>query len=188
MRTISVSIQGEAPGLLMHRFSEITEADLQDPVKSVNKSHPTPAEEFEMSAYRRRSDGAFVQPGEHIYQAMVKAAAQFQIQGQGKKTYKDDFKGSLLVEPRFIEHENQNAVQHQSPVRIQRARIVRTRAHLSEWSLSFELRLLDDNIPIDVIQAVVKLAGERIGIGDWRPRFGRWKVTHFELKEFSSVG
>jgi len=187
MRTIQVSIKGADPGLLMHRFSEITEKELQDPVKPVHKTKPTPAEEFEMSAYRRAGDRKFVQPAEHIYQALVKAAAQFQIQGQGKKTYKDDFKGSLLVEPRFILHENQEAVQHQAPVRIQRARIVRTRAWLPEWGLSFELKLLDDHIPLEVIEAVIRVAGERIGVGDYRPRFGRFEVTHFELQEFSQI-
>lgn len=60
---------------------------------------------------------------------------------------------------------------------IQRARIVRTRPIFREWSLTLELNVNTDVIDVaDVVQAVTR-AGEVIGIGDYRPRYGRFVVT-----------
>jgi hypothetical protein len=179
MRTVSVTIEGLEPGLLQKRFDEATTAGLLNEVKPTNKSKPTPEEEFEMGAYKL-VDGTFVQPGEHIYQSMVKAAAGFQIQGGGKKTYKDSVKGSVLVSPEYIPHEIQDVKVDIRPVKIGMSRIIRHRPWIPQWKLNFEIQILDDNIPMEVINSILVKAGQTVGIGDYRPRFGRFMVTKFE--------
>jgi hypothetical protein len=58
----------------------------------------------------------------------------------------------------------------------QRNRIVRTRPIFRDWSVTFEY-LVDTEI-IDLHKCVQALeqAGERVGLGDYRPRFGRFTV------------
>ena len=59
---------------------------------------------------------------------------------------------------------------------VQRARIVRTRPIFREWGLTVALNVNTDVIDVaDVEQSVVR-AGEVIGMGDYRPRYGRFEV------------
>lgn len=179
MREVTATIEGIAPGLLMHRFGEAAQAGLMNPVKAAARSHDPAEKEMEMGLYRLE-DGTLVQPGEHIYQAMVKTASQFQVQGQGKKTFKDAIKGGLLISPDYIPHEIDEVILDSRPVRIQRARIVRHRGLLPKWRLTFVMQLIDDSVPTEVVKAILDKAGQCQGIGDYRPRFGRFIVTSFQ--------
>ena len=179
MRTFSVTIKGVEPGLLMHKFADQTGTDIQNPVKARTKERPTAEEDARMSAYLL-STGELYQPAEHIYQCMVKAASEFQIQGRGKKTYKDLVKGGVIVTPECIPHLDGDYEIDSRPVVIQRARVMRHRPLLKDWELTFDIAVIDDGIPMEVLNKILQRAGEQIGIGDYRPRFGRFIVTKFE--------
>jgi len=180
MRTYNVVIEGVAPGLLMHKFSAQAETELLSNTRKTNPKSETPAEAAEQVAYRD-TEGKLCQPAEHIYAALCKAASEFKIRGRGKKTYKDPVKGNVMVWPEFIPHQVQNYVVDSRPVRIQRARVMRHRPLLPEWRLRFTLQVLDSGaVPTETLQAILARAGETIGIGDYRPRFGRFRVVSFE--------
>jgi len=179
MKTFEVTIKGVSPGILMHRFPEMTEADLQNSVKPRTRGRGTREEEAESVAYRLET-GELYHPAEHIYGAMVRAAGDFQIQGRGKKTYRDLVKGSVIVAPEQIVHNTNDYDIDSRPVVIQRARVIRHRPLLRDWELSFELSALDEGLPVEVLNAIVVRAGEQFGIGDYRPRFGRFIVTRFQ--------
>ena len=184
MKTFDVTIKGVKPGLLMHRFPELTVAGLATPVKAVGKKKLTGEQEAELAAYRLES-GELCQPADAIHQAMIEAAGEFQIQGRGKKTYKSVLKGLVIISPDFISHGTEEYAIDKRVVRIQKARIVRHRPHLPEWQLSFLVQVLDENLlPDEVLSAILAKAGQTIGIGDYRPRFGRFVVTRLnEAKE-----
>ena len=62
------------------------------------------------------------------------------------------------------------------------ATIVRRPALSEGWALKFELRVLDDMVDAADLEASLRTAGERVGLGGWRPEYGRftvaeWKVT-----------
>jgi hypothetical protein len=59
-------------------------------------------------------------------------------------------------------------------VRVQRSRIVRTRPMFCRWSLSFEVLYNPSQLNLEEIAGFVRIGGEQIGLGDWRPRFGRY--------------
>jgi hypothetical protein len=162
--------------LLQHRFIDVA-AD--EPPKEKNELHGTREEQAEMAAYRLE-DGTLVQPSEHILQAMVKAAGEFQIRGRGKKSYRDIVAGNILIEPAYIPHKSNDYLIDCRPVRVQRARIMRARPHIPEWELSFQINLIDDVIPLEVLNSILVKAGNTVGIGDYRPRYGRFIVTKFE--------
>lgn len=68
----------------------------------------------------------------------------------------------------------------QKMVKVQRNRILRTRPIFHEWSA--EIEVLYEHTIIDLGQLMKWFipAGQIVGIGDWRPRYGR-----FEVKELS---
>lgn len=172
---IEVEIKGAAP-LLMHRFPEPTTEE-----KSRKRSGALAwQDEFEASKYVL-PDGTLYQPSTHIEGALLKAGANFQIAGRRKKTYKDLIKGALIVLPEAIPHRIQQcdidarAIVNPST----RGRVMRYRARLNRWELTFTVQLLDEQLPAEVVREILEHAGRYVGIGDYRPKFGRFAVTAF---------
>ena len=127
-------------------------------------------------------DKKICQPAVHLEMAMIKTATGVKQKGQGKKSYKDLFKGSVFVKPDYIVHKIQDWEVHKETVVIPstRGRITRYRPKLPKWKLAFHIEVLDDRIPTDVIKLSLDEAGRTNGLGDKRPRFGRFIVTKFE--------
>jgi len=180
MYSVRCRIEGVAPGLLMHKFSTGAQAETEAEVKKAKRDFGTPKAQAQEVAYYNE-DGKLVQPAEHIYQSLVKAAGDFQVKGKGKKSYRDAVRGLVLVAPEYIGHDTQDWTVDSRPVRVQKARVVRHRPFLAKWSLNFELKCLDgEALPAEVMNAILVRAGESVGIGDYRPRFGRFLVTEFK--------
>ncbi len=164
-------------------------AGLMNPVKLTGKAKLTPEVEAELGAYRMDS-GFLCQPAEHIYSTMVRAATGFQIQGRGKTTYKDSVKGSLLVLPDpiipLLTSTGEPIKDYEidaRPVRIGTARVMRHRPLLRNWRLDFALRILEEEtLPPEVANAILVKAGQTKGIGDYRPRYGCFTVTRWEVE------
>lgn len=187
MTIIEFAIQGVPPGLLMRRFAEATQAGLQNPVKLTGKKKLSPEEEAEMSAYRLES-GELCIPAHNLFESCCLAAAQHQVAGRGKATYKDLVKGGVLIEPQYLIFTDADGAAltkyeiDQRPVRVQRARIIRCRPLLREWHLRGTINILDDDmVPVEVMSSVLSRAGQVKGIGDYRPVYGRFLPTAFSV-------
>lgn len=178
MKEYDVKIESISP-LLMNRFAEEKAEEVIKRVSGVRVP-----EEVAVSLYIL-PDGKIYQPASHIEATMIKAAANFNITGKGKKTYKDLAKSSIFVEPDAIIHEIQTYDIDKRPVvnPTTRGRVIRARPILREWALNFKLKVLDDQFPREVVKSILDYAGTAVGIGDYRPRFGRFIVTKFELLE-----
>lgn len=178
MYEVQVKIESVSP-LLMNRFAEETAEEV---IKRVTGKPVIP--EIAVSLYVL-PDGTIYQPATHIEGAFIKAAANFKITGKGKKTYKDLAKSSIFVEPDAIVHEIQEYAIDKRPVvnPTTRGRVIRARPILNQWALKFRIKVLDDQFPREVVKSVLDYAGSSVGIGDYRPRFGRFMVTEFGLVE-----
>lgn len=65
----------------------------------------------------------------------------------------------------------------QKMVKVQRNRILRTRPKFDEWSAIVEISYEDTTVEdLDQIVKWFVEAGQVVGIGDWRPRYGRFGV------------
>lgn len=174
MKKVKVTIKGIAP-LLQNRFSVPEE----DPTWKEHSGFKDYSEGVLKALYLDEK-GVICQPGDHIWGSLVKAAVNFKIVGKGKKTYKDLIKSALFVHPDLIPHKETKWEVDRRPVVIQRSRIVRERPRLDAWSLEFEIEIIDEQLPVDVIHKILEYAGQRVGIGDFRPRYGRFMVTEFK--------
>jgi len=63
------------------------------------------------------------------------------------------------------------------PVRIGQQKVVRTRPIFNEWSAEIEVKYLDDVVGERDIVAAIRNAGAFGGLGDWRPRYGRYGLA-----------
>jgi len=172
---INVKIEGTSP-LLQRRFEE-NKTDPKPPKRKTGKVDY--GEEVEKALYRDEN-GHIYQPASHIEGAMIKAAVNFQIEGKGKKTYKDLVKAALIVEPFAIPHIQTKFEVDKRTVVIQRVRVLRCRPRFDKWSLEFTLTINDDQLPLEVVQEILEYAGRFVGIGDFCPKFGRFRIVEFK--------
>lgn len=59
-------------------------------------------------------------------------------------------------------------------VKVGQARVMRTRPVFREWALEFDAEVDEGLLSVDVLDAITRDAGSMVGIGDYRPRFGRF--------------
>lgn len=190
MFTVSCTVKGVAP-LMQHKYPM---PDLSDLSKGGKKS--TGAKDYtqEWRDYLYAdANGNIYQPSVHFEAAMTKAAVGFKITGKRGKTYKDLFSANIVVDPERIPHNIKVPDQLDAdadkqlyidvrPVLVQRARVVRMRPTFKAgWELSFEIMVNDDEIQPDLLQDILVLAGKTVGIGDYRPKFGRFSVVEFKV-------
>lgn len=175
-----VQIKGLCP-LLQHRFSE----DMLTKQKKVSGDKKLDEDQRRLQAEQYvylNKKNQLCQPASHIEGAMQKAASQFRLAGAGKKTYKELCKGGVFVFPELIPHDNQDwTVDSRSVVNPStRGRMMCYRPRLDDWTLAFDLEVNDDRADEDAIKQILEHAGLYIGIGAYRPRFGRFEVTSFK--------
>jgi hypothetical protein len=60
---------------------------------------------------------------------------------------------------------------------------MRTRPIFNRWSLTFEVQVDNEEFPKKTLETSIQDAGRLVGIGDWRPKHGRFELT--ELKEIA---
>lgn len=63
-------------------------------------------------------------------------------------------------------------------VRVQRASIMRARPVFNEWSLEFNAYYDESIIDIGEVKDAIRVAGTMKAIGDYRPKFGRFKIIN----------
>lgn len=126
-------------------------------------------------------DGIVCQPSIHFEASLVKSATDFKF--SGKKSYKEAFRAGVFVEPILIPHINQQWVVDRQTVVVQKARIMRCRPRFDDWELEFTIRIADDRIQPLVLEDILRNSGKYIGVGDYRPRFGLFDVSEFEILE-----
>lgn len=184
-----VKIKGIVP-LLMARFPE-EEWEFGQPAP---KPVPLTKEEaFEISKYKLEKDaldkegnvtskaGTLYCPSAHIIGAMVKAGARVVV--KGRLTYSEIAKGATFIFPEQIPHLIQKVEIDWRPgnngVGAKKVKIMIARARLEKWELAFRLSCFDDRAVEGKLKQVLEIAGGYIGIGSYRPRYGRFEIVEW---------
>lgn len=169
-KNIEVTVEGTAP-LLMHKFTHEVKS-------SKKKTNYDPIEEAEKGAYRNQ-DGQLYIPSEWFEGTLTNQAKEFK---QGKKSYKDKIKSCIMIEPsEIILNEQSYEIDARRAV-VQRAAIIRWRPVFKKWSCTFTIKNIDpDMISSTLIKEMLETAGKYVGVGDYRPKFGRFTVTNFKV-------
>lgn len=189
MYEIDVKVRGVAP-LLQHNFPM---PDLASMSKGGKVQTGSQDYTKEWQGYFYANGDGIYQPAAHFEGAMVKAAVNFKIQGKRGKTFKDLFRAAVFVTPEEIPFGipvpeeldtdgDKPLYLDMRPVVVNRARVVRIRpAFKSGWELEFVIEVIDDSVSPELTQDVLSLAGKTCGVGDFRPKFGRFSVVRFEV-------
>lgn len=194
MYQINVRVRGVSP-ILQHAF---TPAILDGLRQAAGKKTAKQDYSYEwMDTMYAHSDGYLYQPASHIEGALVKAAARFKM--ERSRTYKDVMRAYVYAQPNeipllwhgeciptpdeslLVEPTDALKVNIMRVV-VQRAAVARARLEVSEgWELAFRLDVIEDILQAKAIQQILEEAGRAVGIGDYRPRYGRFEVVRFDV-------
>lgn len=182
--TVDIKLQGTSD-LLWHRWNcEAVEAK----AKSAKGSAAKKSDDVETYVYRD-DDGFLCLPGEYLRQAVIHSAKFKQDPRSPRKSAMDLFKASVVTTTplaRILVNKNPTkewCSLHQCRVQIQRAGITRTRPMTkSGWEAVVTLQVLcPEYISPQLLHEVVSQAGRLIGLADFRPTYGRFCVTSFDV-------
>ena len=176
---VRVTVEGTT-SILFHRWSnEAVEAK----AKAAKGSREKKTDNIESYVYRN-AEGELCLPGEYLRQAIIYAAKFRQDPRSPRKSAMDLFKAGVVSLTELASFGTQDwDYLDQRRVVVQRSAITRTRpALLAGWRVEIELQvLLSEYIPSQLLHSVLIDAGRLIGVGDFRPTYGRFQVVQFEV-------
>ena len=186
MKSIAIQIVGKAP-FLMHsdRFANPLDPlakahkELTSKRKKTDDDHIAIAKsEFIGGCYWRKGRGFYL-PAQNLDSCLI-AAAKLQKLGvkfkQGVQVLEDElpFLGyesktpeQLWSDPDFIDCRG---------VKVGTSKIMRYRPILRDWKLSATVVVNEEVVNVSEVKKAIQDAGALIGLGDYRPRFGRFNV------------
>lgn len=175
---VAVTIQGVAD-LLLHRWN-VEAVDSKS--KAKKGSAEKKSDNIESYVYRD-DDGNICLPGEYLRMSII-AAAKFQQDPRSpRKSAMDLFKAAVVsLTPLASLGAKKWDYEDRRRVVIQRSGITRTRpAFKTNWKATFLMMVnLPEYIPPALLLETINSAGRLVGVGDFRPSYGRFSVTKFE--------
>ncbi|MBP2316527.1 hypothetical protein [Azospirillum soli] len=183
-QSLSFRITGVSP-LLMHngRLADPLEPLVKEIKKLSGKRPKTETDQEQMakleflgSLYLHGGEPCL--PGELIEAALIDGAMRKRRGPQAKAGLLCDGNIPLQYEgPRRPEDLwNDDRFRFRTGVRIGRLRVMRVRPRFDTWSAAFTIQFMPSLLNEDEVRDIVRLTGEVVGIGDWRPKFGRFIV------------
>jgi len=179
--SVSVKIKGDSD-FLFHRW--LPEAIIEK-AKAAKGSKAKKTDNLESYVYRTQ-EGNLAIPGEYLRQAIIHAAKFRQDPRSPRKSAMDLFKAGIIpltilgnLGKETWDYEDQRRVV------IQRQGVNRVRPALrAGWEVEFDFLVnLPEYISPEMLNDVIQQAGRLIGIGDFRPTYGRFKVVRFNRIE-----
>lgn len=177
----SVTIEGVAP-ILFHAWNV---ESVESKSKAKKGSAEKKSDDVESYIYRNEKKEICI-PGEYLRGAIVGAAKFRQDPRSPRKSAADLFKAAVvsLTPLASLGAKDWDYLDRRRVV-IQRNAITRSRPAMREgWKATFVLMVnLPEYIDPQMLNEVIGQAGKLIGLADFRPSFGRFNVTNFEVLE-----
>lgn len=183
VKRVRVKIVGKLPGILF-QGKGVMAADQGNPKPPIR----TPLEEATLRAHWVGSgkDKQLCIPWVMLYNSMCTAAGSFKFRGAKKMTAV--VAATVTCEVDRISLGTAEFDVYEDYVRIPPrtgSMVSIGRALIKEWSAEFVLIIDDELYDFSNIEAILKHAGNLIGIGAWRPEkrgaYGRFSVEYFQL-------
>lgn len=177
--TVALTIEGAAP-LLFHGWS-VDAVEAKGRAAKGSKAKKTDDTE----SYVYRNDvGEICLPGEYLRMSLANAAKYVQDPRSPRKSAMDLFKAGIVVltELASLGSKEWDYLDRRR-VQVQRNGITRSRpAFKVGWKAEFICQiLLPEYISPELLQSVLMNAGRLVGVGDFRPTFGRFYTVGFNI-------
>ena len=166
--------------MLFHRWNcESVEAKS----KAAKNSKAKKEDDIESYVWRNEKYELCI-PGEYFRQSIIHAAKFKQDPRSPRKSAMDLFKAGVvsLTQLASLGSDEWDYLDTRR-VTIQRAGVNRTRPAMRVgWKVDLQFQVLTpEYIDPVLFQDVLNTAGRLVGVGDFRPTYGRFNITHFEV-------
>lgn len=175
----TITVEGTA-AFLFHRWSV---DGIEAKSKAAKGSKAKKEDDLESYVYRN-DDGELCIPGEYFRMAAIGAAKFRQDPRSPRKSAMDLFKAGIVAIDDLcsLGTKDWDYIDRRR-VMVQRNGITRCRPAVHKgWRVSVPMLVnLPEYIPPAMLNEVLASAGRLIGVGDFRPTFGRYQVVGFEI-------
>lgn len=186
LEKLEVSLSGISP-LLMHngQLADPTNSYTKALKEATSKRAKTDSDILEvrrlewLGGLYRDLDGRIAIPASNVLALVIKGSQQFKLGPKSKA-------GVFETEPYYrLKYDGPKDIDklYDSPgfcdyrsVIVSRNRVMRARPRFETWEVPVTLAVNTDVISLDDVHRSLVIAGELHGLGDWRPRFGRFEV------------
>jgi hypothetical protein len=188
---VRITLVGTRP-LLMHNVRLANPLDpISKAIKAVSSKRKKTDDDYEEMARLEHAGGLYYDeeigpylPGQYVYSCLREAA---RITKAGRQIER-----ALIIEtevnpiayrgPRSPEAmwADQN-FRHFASVRIGQQRVMRSRPQFRDWQTSVDIRLDTNMLNLEELREIAERAGLMVGVGDYRPTYGRFMATVEEL-------
>lgn len=173
MKELKVKLTGMAPIL----FHNVNSMDLKKPAKITHAEWEESNEVFKSRLYFDL-DSKMVLPTRMILGMMKVAAQKSGIKQAGKRsTYANLIRAVLFLQDNLkLDQKEKEVLQHREYVTINRSKVLRVFPTLIKWSGTITLIYDDTQISEEVLLDILNYGGSYVGVGDYRPEYGRFTV------------
>lgn len=182
-RTYQVEIEGISP-LIQNNPEQSNEKRQLKPNPTRRSSPNDPQEEWRLRAYYINEDGTLGHPAEAMEMCLREAAAE--IKGTGRRTLAKPVKRTCFLEGEYMTITNRKIVDCSPKRMAPRNSTGQTTPYYAPefaagWRMAFQIHIMDDESVTPVaLKQVIEKAGQAIGLGVHRPKYGRFMVVKFE--------
>jgi hypothetical protein len=188
--TVQIQLQGVSP-LLCHNGQTAdprnTYAKAMKAVSGKRKKTDADYDELarlEWLAGLYRIDGDLVIPDYVIESAMIKGAMKSKRGPQAKcglfftehSSLEFDGKPAAITDDTLSEMFESGGFTHTIGVKVGMAKVMRTRPVFRNWSITITAQYDPDVLNMRDVEEIAIDAGKLVGIGDWRPKHGRFNA------------
>ena len=175
--SVKAKIKG-CSDLLFHRWN--CEA-VEEKSRAAKGSKAKKTDDLETYVYRDQN-GNLALPGEYLRMSIINASRFKQDPRSSRKSAMDLFKAAIVPLTQYAslgvkdwDYEDKRRVV------IQRSAINRTRPAMKEgWECEVDLQVnIPEYIGEDLLYEILNMAGRLVGVGDFRPTFGRFNIVNF---------
>ena len=174
----TITIEGSAD-LLFHRWNCEAVAEKS---KAAKNSAAKKSDNIESYVYRNDA-GEICLPGEYLQQAIIHSAKFKQDPRSPRKSAMDLYKAGVVCLTTLASLGSKEwDYLDTRRVMVQRAGVNRVRPAMhAGWKATFDFQVLvPEYIDRNSLREVVEQAGRLIGLGDFRPTYGRFGIVRFE--------
>lgn len=178
---VNVKIKGTKP-LLMNAPNNIGKSSAKTKVNYI------PEDEAESVTYRD-DEGKLCVPALALLAMMKKASGSFKAPGKGRKTLRDFVYSGLMIKGgELLPLDQQEYIIDARPVVIGKARVMKWRPKIKDWSMSFQIEIIDDVIwNPSMVKSIMEESGKFIGLLDFRPLFGTFEIETITTEDGKPV-
>jgi len=176
---VAVTVEGVAP-MLFHR----ADADEMTAKGAAAKNSRTKkTDNTESYLYRDRKSGEIGVPGMNIKAALAHSARSSSDPRSPRKSARELVIAGIFVTPPLVSLglEEPDYIDRRT-VLIQRNRIVRERPAVGEgWKLKFQINVIEAQLISEgFLRDIADRAGSLVGLCDFRPEFGRFRIMSWQ--------